>query len=234
LQSANRRFRILGTGHPNPNRKEPSVNVTASATPRDEQVQSKIRRIRAFGRNARAVCTFLFWLAAASGAALLIIVVRGAVSPLHATGWGPDNGRIPDFLTSPLTPLSAKVCTLVAMMAGIAVWLAALRQLQHLFGNLAAGAIYTLETVRRVRNVGLLWLLYAVLSLVIPATLVIANSLADASVHIDFDLVFPSFSEAFGTFIAAGLVLLVSWIMDVGLYEKEHADALRHEAELVI
>jgi hypothetical protein len=234
LQSAIYLSRILGTGHPNPNRKEPSVNATASATPRHQQVQSKIRQISAFGGNARSVCTFLFWLTVAGGAALLIVVVRSLVSPLHAAGWGPDNGRIVDILTSPLTPLSAKVCTLIALMAGIAVWLAALRQLRHLFGNLATGAIYTPENVRRVRNVGLLWLLSAVLSLVIPATLMIANSLADASVHIDFDLVFPSFSEAFGTFIAAGLVLLVSWIMDVGLYEKEHADALRHEAELVI
>jgi hypothetical protein len=210
------------------------VNATASVTPRHQQVQSKIRKISAFGRNARSVCTFLFWLTVAGGTALLIVVVRSLMSPLHATGWGPDNGRIADILTSPLTPLSVKVCTLVALMAGFAVWLAALRQLQLLFGNLAAGAIYTLENVRRVRNVGLLWLLSAVLSLVIPATLVIANSLADASVPIDFDLVFPSFSEVFSTFIAAGFVLLVSWIMDVGLYEKEHADALRREAEFVI
>ena len=33
---------------------------------------------------------------------------------------------------------------------------------------------------------------------------------------------------------AAGLVLLASWIMDVGLYEKEHADALQRDADLVI
>jgi hypothetical protein len=203
------------------------VNVTASAPSRDEQVQSKVRQIRAFGRDARSVCTLLFWVSAAGGAALLIVVVR-------SSGWGMDNGRIVDILSSPLTPLSTKVSTLLAMIAGIAVWLVALRQLRHLFGSLAAGAIYTLENVRRVRNVGLLWLLSAVLSFAAPATLVIANSLADASVPIDFDLVFPSFSEALSSFAAAGLVLLVSWIMDVGLYEKEHADALRHEAELVI
>jgi hypothetical protein len=203
------------------------VNVTASAPSRDEQVQSKVRQIRAFGRDARSVCTLLFWVSAAGGAALLIVVVR-------SSGWGMDNGRIVDILSSPLTPLSTKVSTLLAMIAGIAVWLVALRQLRHLFGSLAAGAIYTLENVRRVRNVGLLWLLSAVLSFAAPATLVIANSLADASVPIDFDLVFPSFSEALSSFAAAGLVLLVSWIMDVGLYEKEHADALRREAEFVI
>jgi hypothetical protein len=45
---------------------------------------------------------------------------------------------------------------------------------------------------------------------------------------------FPSFGELLSSFAAAGLVLLVSWIMDVGLYEKEHADALRRDADLVI
>jgi hypothetical protein len=36
------------------------------------------------------------------------------------------------------------------------------------------------------------------------------------------------------SFFAAGLILLASWIMDVGLYEKEHADALKRDADLVI
>lgn len=210
------------------------MNASASVTARDEEVQWKIRQIRAFGRKARSVCTFLFWFAVAAGVALLIIVVRSFGSPLDLTGGGVGNGRIPDILSSPLTPLSVKVWTLLALAVGIAVWLAAMRQLQHLFGDLAAGAIYTQENVRRVRNVGLLWLLSAALGFLIPATLVIANSLVDASVPIDFDLVFPSISEAFSTFAAAGLVLLVSWIMDVGLYEKEHADALRRDAEFVI
>jgi hypothetical protein len=78
------------------------------------------------------------------------------------------------------------------------------------------------------------WLLLAVLDIVLAATLVVANPLFDAPGPIDLDRFFPSFSESFNSFAAAGLVLLVSWIMDVGLYEKEHADALRRDADLVI
>jgi hypothetical protein len=37
-----------------------------------------------------------------------------------------------------------------------------------------------------------------------------------------------------GDFVSAGLILLASWIMDVGLYEKDHADELKREADLVI
>jgi hypothetical protein len=45
--------------------------------------------------------------------------------------------------------------------------------------------------------------------------------------------VFPS-SQSLSSLVAAGLILLVSWIMDVGLFAKDHADALQRDADLVI
>jgi hypothetical protein len=160
---------------------------------------------------------------------LLFIVVRSPVSAPNSS-----NGGAFDILASPLTPLQLKVWMLLSMGLAIGVWLAALHQLYRLFGNLAAGAIYTPENVRRVRYVGLLWLLLAVLDIVLPAALVVANGFFDTPAPIDLDRVFPSFREFLNSFAAAGLVLLVSWVMDVGLYEKEHADALRQDADLVI
>ena len=99
----------------------------------------------------------------------------------------------------------------------------------------AAGAIYTPENVRRVRHVGLLWLLSAVLGIVIPiaSAALVAFGFIDASVPINHDLAFSS-SESLSSIVSAGLILLASWIMDVGLYEKDHADALRRDADLVI
>ena len=205
------------------------MNASVSALPRDREVESKIRKIRAFGRNARSVCAVLFGLGVIGSVVLLLIVVR-------SQGPGPNgsDGGAYDILTSPLTPLLLKVSWLLGLGVVIGVWLAALHQLYRLFGSLAAGAIYTPENVRRVRYVGLLWLLLAVLNLVLPAALLVVNGFFDAPVSIDLDLLFPSFGELLSSFAAAGLVLLVSWIMDVGLYEKEHADALRRDADLVI
>jgi hypothetical protein len=77
-------------------------------------------------------------------------------------------------------------------------------------------------------------LLAAVLGIVMPAVLLVARAFIDVSVPIDLDLLFPSMSQLLGDFVSAGLVLLASWIMDVGLYEKDHADALQRDAELVI
>lgn len=203
------------------------MNASVSALPREEEVQSKIRKVRAFGRNARSVCVVLFGFGLIAIAIMLFIAVR-VTAPASSTG------GVYAILVSPLAPLQLKVWTILSVGVGIGVWLAAVVQLYRLFGNLAAGAIYTRENVRRVRHVGLLWLLLAVLNIVLPATLIVANGFFDAPVSIDLDRLIPSFGELFNSFAAAGLVLLVSWIMDVGLYETQHADALRRDADLVI
>jgi hypothetical protein len=218
------------------------VNASASALPREDEVKSKIRKVRAFGRNARVVCAALFWLPLVGIVIvpLIAVIVRtgtdvgAGVVPTDVLRPNNGDGGIFDVLQALLTPLQLMVCVFVIMGAVIGLWLAAVRQLHRLFGNLAAGAIYTPENVRRVRNVGLLLLLWAVLGIVIPTAIVVARGLMDASVPIDLDRVFPSLSELFSSFATAGLVLLASWIMDVGLYEKDHADALQRDAELTI
>lgn len=214
------------------------MDSSASAVPREDEVQSKIRKVRAFGRNARVVCAALF------GLALIGTIIVPLIAVIVRTGTDVGAGSVPglnnhkggtfDVLQALLTPLQLLVSVFLIMGVVVGVWLAALHQLYRLFGHLAAGAIYTPENVRRVRNVGLLLLLWAVLGIVIPTSIVVAHGLIDASVPIDLDRVFPSLSELFGSFATAGLVLLVSWIMDVGLYEKDHADALQRDADLTI
>jgi hypothetical protein len=115
----------------------------------------------------------------------------------------------------------------------MAVGLVIVFQLYRLFGSLAGGAIYTLGNVQRVRYVGLLLLLSAALNAALPAlTLALAATLTQGQVGVQITL--DAMRQTIGSFAAGGLILLASWIMDVGLYAKEHADELQRESDLMI
>jgi hypothetical protein len=190
------------------------VNASASTLTREREVQSKIGKVRSFSRYARIVCSALFGFGLVGSAVALLMAV-----------FGPK-------LTTP--EQKVWVCLVLAVLVG--VWLTAVYQLYRLFGNLATGAIYTPENVRRVRHVGFLWLLGPVLGIAIPiaSAALVSSGFIDASFPLKRMIAFPSTSELLSSAVAAGLVLLASWIMDVGLYEKDHADALRRDADLVI
>jgi len=185
--------------------------VSASALSREDEVQSKIGKVRTFGRSARVVCAALY------GFGLV-----GSVVMLLSVALGPK-------LTTPQLKVWAFLVT--GVLSGVG--LSAMYQLYRVFGNLAAGAIYTPENVRRLQRVGLLWLLWALLGVLIPvaSTSLVALGFIDAWSPFESE---PVLSQSLGSFAAAGLILLVSWIMDVGLYEKDHADALQRDADLVI
>ena len=59
------------------------MNASASALPREDEVQSKIRKVRTFGRNARVVCAALFGFGLVGSVVVLLIVVLG---PYPRTG----------------------------------------------------------------------------------------------------------------------------------------------------
>ena len=208
------------------------MNASAPALTRDDEVQSRIRKVRTFGRAARAVCAAIFGFGLVGSVGMLLIIVFG---PIPGTD-GNFTLRVGLYTVSKalLSTLQFKVAVFVTFGIVTCVWLAAVYQLYRLFGNLAAGAIYTPENVRHVRYVGLLWLLAAVLGVVIPAALLVAHGFIDPSASINLDLMFPSSTQWLGDFVSAGLILLASWIMDVGLYEKDHADSLQRDADLVI
>jgi hypothetical protein len=190
------------------------VNASTSVLTREREVHSKIGKVRTFSRYARVVCSALFGfgLVGSAGGVLMVVFGSKLASPEH------------------------KVWVVLVIGVLVGVWLTAVYQLYRLFGNLAAGAIYTPDNVRRLRHVGLLWLLSAVLGYAIPVASAALFSVGfiDASFPFKSLFAFPSSSEALSTFVAAVLVLLASWIMDVGLYEKDHADALQRDADLVI
>ena len=196
------------------------MNASASSLDREDEVQSEIRKVRTFSRGARVVCAAIFGFGLVGGVVLLLIVLLGPISDT----------------TLQLTTPQLKMWAFLVVGVLMGVGLASVYQLYRVFGNLAAGAIYTSENVRRLRHIGLLWLLWVVLGFLIPfaSLALIEFGFRDALAPIKHQLVFPSLSQSLSSVVAAGLVLLVSWIMDVGLYAKDHADALQSDADLVI
>lgn len=199
------------------------MNALASTLPRANQVQTKVRR---FGKGARVVSAVLLGFGCAAILGLLLFLAFGPTQQ-------PKNGsgEVSALLASPLTMY-------LRALASFGFWLTVGYQLYRLFGNLAAGAIYTPENVRRVRNVSLMWLLFAVLGVALPATLDVARQLTDGLTANNgarvFTLAYGSFSYLLESLFSAGLVLLASWIMEVGLHEKNNADMLQRDAELTI
>jgi len=207
------------------------MNTSTSPLPRDPQVQSRIQKIRAFSRKARNVCAVLL------GVGLVCYLMGLLIVPFVGLPATPErlDGTTGDLLNALLTPLQLKLWWVVSYGAVMGCQLAVVYQLFRLFGNLATGSIYTPENVRRVGRVGLLLLALAILHVVLPnIALAVAKSLAEGSVTIVQDPMIKRIGQSFSAFAAAGLVLLASWVMDVGLYEKEHAEELRHDADLMI
>jgi hypothetical protein len=195
------------------------VNASAPSLDRDVEVRSEIHKVRAFGRAARVVCAAIFGFG-------LVGVIVALLMSLFAPNLG---------AAGQLTAPQLKVWVFLNSGLVTGVMLAGVYQLYRLFGNLAAGTIYTHENVRRVRNIGVLWLLSAVLEIAIPfgSTALVSLGFFDSAAPLKNLLEF-SWQQFLSSAISAGLVLLASWIMDVGLHAKDHADALQRDADLVI
>ena len=196
------------------------MNASAPSLDREVEVQSEIQKVRRFGHCGRVVCSAIFGFGLVAVIFMVLLAALGLFFP-----------KIHGATTAlALTPQLKMWMTLVSgLTAG--VMLAGVYQLYRLFGNLAAGAIYTTENVRRVRHLGLLSLLWAVLTIAIPLAL---SGLGFLHASLPASLLVVRWSESLSSAISAGLLLLVSWIMDVGLHAKDHADALQRDADLVI
>ena len=99
----------------------------------------------------------------------------------------------------------------VALVGVVALVLAVLHRFARLFGNYARGQIFTRASVRELRLVGYLAVANAVFQgvLFIVALLLAAEGAVESPASLRAD--FP-----FGPILVAGLVLLLSWVMDVG------------------
>jgi hypothetical protein len=191
------------------------------------ETEARIRSVQRFGKNARQFCTL-----AGAFIGIVLFAFWGVIlsAPRVATDFKLGLGFV-DVMPAQLTtaPMKAWAMIVVTAVLGLMMWM--LLHLHRLFRHLEAGSIYTERNVYHLRCVGWLLMALAVLKLLVPFA-----SLALAELGVMSSAAFSDGGNgsSLSDFITASLVLLASWIMDVGRQVSDDADAMRREAALVI
>lgn len=190
---------------------------------------AEVRNIRRFGRFAQASCLVMF-------AVLAVMGPVAAVFAMIENGWAltATRGLGRYFTVGAPAPLSLAVWSVVDGALIFAIACVGVGYLYSLFGALGRGAIYTPDNVRRIRRIGQLTLALAAAQIVLPALTVALMKIGVFpkptawAVDLDFG------PDLLLLLLAGVLVLLVSWIMEVGRRVSDAAENMRREAELVV
>jgi hypothetical protein len=125
-----------------------------------------------------------------------------------------------DGLRAPCNDLGPQVMTifLVALVGGVALALTALYRLARLFGNYSRGEIFPRASVGEIRWIGYVLAAGAVLQLLLFVAVLALRADGGAwPIELRFDLpIVPV--------LAASLVMLLSWVMDVGAEMREESE----------
>jgi len=198
----------------------------------EAEVSDSIRKIQKFSRYARGFCIFFY-------ITLTLVFLAGVVTVLLGVRPGAKINFGPYAITGDhfVTP-ATKAWGMIVLVAIFAILFTGLFHLHRLFRNFIAGRIYTSDNVNHIRQLGTLTLEMALLQLVMP---IISTALLSSGV-IDPSLVTPApkgTAYLFGSgvlpgFVTGGIILLASWIMDLGRHTRDEADELRRDAELIV
>ncbi len=202
----------------------------------DPQTQAQLQRVRKFSRNARAFCVLLFVCLALMSLWGLSNVLGTPQTTNFVADLGPYTISARQF-----TNWGVRVWVFVNYAAVYTILFAGLVHLFRLFGNFMAGGIYTKDNVRHIRHLGLLALGLSVLRIIMPlASMALLQSGFVDSALVTQKTVYST-ATPYGiagpelpSFITAAVLLLSSWIMDVGRQTKDEAEELRREADLVV
>ena len=187
-------------------------------------IPPEILKVQKFSRYARAICLALMALIGIGTILLFIARTRDV-----AVNMGPYAVPHDQLGTVP------RIYLLICFAVVLAIVLKGLFHLYSLFNNFARGGIYTAQNVRHIRQVGLLTLAWAVLEILMPvgSMILLQLGLVDrAFVTMRTQLIFGS--SNIPSFVSAGLILLASWVMEVGRKTQDEAEHMRREAELVV
>ena len=198
------------------------------------ETEARIRNVQKFGKNGRQFCV----LAGAVFGITLFVSWATILAGPRMSGGSIRLGALYRVPTDQLTTVQMKVWVFLVVTAVLGVLAWTLLHLYRLFRHLEAGSIYTKQNVYHLRQIALLSMAYAAIQLILPlasyglAEIGFIDAAAVAFVTSGSDA--PLWGYSIAGFVSASLVLLASWIMDVGREVSEDAETMRREADLVI
>jgi hypothetical protein len=177
-------------------------------------VEARLAKVRKVSRIGNGLCIAAMVLTCLIGC---ILIVAGLAFPDGATC---DFGA-GDFPCSDLS-VAARALAGTAAVVGIALVLKGLYHLSRLFKNYSQGQIFTRESVAQIRKIGMTVFVYGAFQIALLIGTVILMGAQQISWPDDVPIPLP-----FAAFINGGLILLISWVMEVGT-------ELREETELTV
>lgn len=197
--------------------------------PVERKIPVEIRRVTLFSQIARAACTVLLVCMSAVFIALCLGIAfgRGGDGKLNLGLYAINAGQV----TTP----AVRIWSMLFIAILFAPFFKGALHLRALFANFVSSEIYTQENVRHLRQLGLLALAIPVLAGVLMAVswVLVQQGVIDKSL-VTHDRPSINLLSALSYFVTPLLLVLASWIMEVGRKTRSEADDMRREAELTI
>jgi hypothetical protein len=175
----------------------------------------EMAKVRRYGRYAQACCLVLFVILAIAGPVTVLVA-------LFVVG-------VDFYVSWPSIGLRAIGGVLTSALAAVAI-----AYLYALFGDLGRGQVYTVANVRRIRRVGVVLIAFGALEVLLPllSALLLGTGVVPPEAMSYLPLELPP--QSLLLLLAGSLVVLCSWILEVGRRTTEDAARLRSEAELTV
>jgi hypothetical protein len=148
------------------------------------------------------------------------MVTTGIVTVFAVTAGVSFPGATCDFGAGPLPcgelSVGARALTFTLLVVGAALFLKVLHHISRLFKNYARGEIFTRESVRQIRSVGMTVLILGTFQIAALAATVVLMGMDQ--------IVWPAHRPIplpFAAFVSGALIMLVSWVMELGTDIRE-------------
>jgi hypothetical protein len=196
----------------------------------ETQIPAEMRKVRTYSRVARTACTLVI-----VGLSALILAMCLGIALGPGNGGGKITLGLYSIRAEQFTTPAIKIWAIAFIAIMCIPILRGALHLRALFANFVVGDIYTEINVQHLRRIALLSLAMPVLiGVLVAATwLLVETGIIDKALvtaeRLNFNLLsLPSW------FVGPLLLLLASWIMEVGRRTHVEADTMRREAELTI